>query len=123
MSRASWIAEGNDENDITDQMEVQFLKLDSAGAAANAIKINNTLDELKAMIQGIAFKVDSGGTFSASTISLSSNTAPMSAGVSPNAGGGFTGASSNPFLFGAGAGTGAISLAHLLVLLILRLIF
>ena len=109
MSRANWIAEGNDENEITDQMEVKFLKLDSADAAANAIKVNDTLEELKQMIQGIAFKVDSGGAFSASTVPLSSNTTPMSAGVSPNAGGGFSGAFLNPFSFGAGAGAGAIS--------------
>ena len=59
MSRLNWIAEGNKETEITEQMEVQFLKLDSADAAANAIKVNDTLEELKQMIRSLAFKVDS----------------------------------------------------------------
>ena len=107
MSKPKWLAEGGNENDLTDQMEIDFLKLDGAENAANNIKLNNTIEKLKSIIQGLAFKINSGGTFSASTIPLSSNTTPISAGISPSAGGGFTGASLNPFSFGADAGAGA----------------
>ena len=93
MSRARWIDAGNDENDISDAMEISFIRAD---VESNNLLINNKIDALTSAITSLVFNQQNQSIDSAqSTAPLSASNSPIGGGDTPFAG------DTNPFNAGA----------------------
>ena len=105
MSRAHWIDAGNDENDINQAMEIEFLKED---ADSNNLILNNKIDVLTSAIAGLVFNLNIHGIGTApSTVPLSASSSPIDGGDTPFAGGTIPFGAASSF---AGAGGASLSI-------------
>ena len=99
MSRTRWIDLGNEENDITQAMEIAFLRED---AESNNILLNKKIDVITSAIAALVFNQNIHGIGSApSTVPLSASNSPIGGGDTPFAGGAIPFNASSSF---AGAG-------------------
>ena len=80
MSRVRWIDQGNDKNNITQAMEIAFIRED---AESNNLLLNNKTDVITSAIAALVFNQNIHGIGSApSTVPLSASNSPIGGGAS-----------------------------------------